>query len=296
MPRPGSRRSRLKCSAELRGAAVAPAARRRCSRRALRPFAVEAGRDPALAHRRAGRSRARPRHRRQPAAGPLPALPHRAVPGGALPGQSRPDLAGAGARLSEGQLRLRLVDGGRFNPDTIMPSYYRTDGLEPGRRRPGGQADPERRADRGRGGLPDDPDGLSRWSRDEPRANSTAHPPRGARGRRWRSSLVARPRRRPRPPRRCRAIRRRWPTDQEGPGQARPAAAGRERQRRAADGQRREPDDARPTTSRPSHVFTEKNPQPNVASFRLGAARRPRARGDPHPPRRHAEDRRRSPS
>jgi L-cysteine S-thiosulfotransferase len=44
-------------------------------------------------------------------------------------GTLAPDLAGAGARWSEGQLRLRLVDGQRLNPDTIMPSYYRVDGL-----------------------------------------------------------------------------------------------------------------------------------------------------------------------
>jgi L-cysteine S-thiosulfotransferase len=28
------------------------------------------------------------------------------------------------------QLRLRLVDASRFNPPTIMPSYYRVDGLD----------------------------------------------------------------------------------------------------------------------------------------------------------------------
>ena len=38
-------------------------------------------------------------------------------------------LSGVGARLSAGQLRLRIVDSMRLNRDTIMPSYYRTDGL-----------------------------------------------------------------------------------------------------------------------------------------------------------------------
>jgi len=39
------------------------------------------------------------------------------------------DLKGAGSRWSEGQLRLRIVDPGRVNPATIMPAYYRTEGL-----------------------------------------------------------------------------------------------------------------------------------------------------------------------
>jgi L-cysteine S-thiosulfotransferase len=39
------------------------------------------------------------------------------------------DLAGAGKRWSEGQLRLRIVDSSRINPATIMPSYYRSEGL-----------------------------------------------------------------------------------------------------------------------------------------------------------------------
>ncbi len=44
-------------------------------------------------------------------------------------GNLAPDLAGAGKRWSAGQLRLRIVDAGKLNPRTIMPSYHRTDGL-----------------------------------------------------------------------------------------------------------------------------------------------------------------------
>jgi len=45
-------------------------------------------------------------------------------------GNLGPDLNGIGARLSEGQIRLRLVDPGRLNAETIMPSYFRTEGLQ----------------------------------------------------------------------------------------------------------------------------------------------------------------------
>jgi L-cysteine S-thiosulfotransferase len=44
-------------------------------------------------------------------------------------GDLAPSLAGAGNRWSASQLRLRLVDAAHFNPDTIMPSYYRTGGF-----------------------------------------------------------------------------------------------------------------------------------------------------------------------
>ena len=44
-------------------------------------------------------------------------------------GDMAPDLAGAGARWSSAQLRLRIADGSRLNPATIMPSYYRIEGL-----------------------------------------------------------------------------------------------------------------------------------------------------------------------
>ena len=45
-------------------------------------------------------------------------------------GTLAPSLAGAGGRWSVPQLRLRIVDGARLNPDTIMPPYYRTTGLQ----------------------------------------------------------------------------------------------------------------------------------------------------------------------
>jgi len=44
-------------------------------------------------------------------------------------GTIAPDLKGVGARLSEGQIRLRIIDPGRVNAATMMPAYYRTEGL-----------------------------------------------------------------------------------------------------------------------------------------------------------------------
>jgi sulfur-oxidizing protein SoxX len=39
-------------------------------------------------------------------------------------------LAGAGSRWTAGQLRLRVVDAKHLNPDTLMPTYHRTQGLQ----------------------------------------------------------------------------------------------------------------------------------------------------------------------
>jgi sulfur-oxidizing protein SoxX len=45
-------------------------------------------------------------------------------------GDLAPSLAGTGARLSEGEIRLRMVDSTKVNEKTIMPPYYRSEGLE----------------------------------------------------------------------------------------------------------------------------------------------------------------------
>jgi sulfur-oxidizing protein SoxX len=44
-------------------------------------------------------------------------------------GNMAPDLKGAGARWSEGELRLRMVDARKLNPQTIMPPYFVVDGM-----------------------------------------------------------------------------------------------------------------------------------------------------------------------
>ena len=45
-------------------------------------------------------------------------------------GNLAPDLGGVGSRLTAGQMRLRIVDARRTNPQTIMPPYQRTEGLQ----------------------------------------------------------------------------------------------------------------------------------------------------------------------
>jgi sulfur-oxidizing protein SoxX len=44
-------------------------------------------------------------------------------------GDLAPPLTGVAVRLSAGQMRLRIVDSTLLNPATIMPSYYRVEGL-----------------------------------------------------------------------------------------------------------------------------------------------------------------------
>lgn len=53
--------------------------------------------------------------------GPLPEEPFQ--------GSLAPDLAGAGSRWTEAQLRQRIVDSRRLNPQSIMPAYHRSEGL-----------------------------------------------------------------------------------------------------------------------------------------------------------------------
>ena len=51
------------------------------------------------------------------------------VPEERFQGNLAPDLTGVADRYTEEQLRLRIVDPGRVNPQTIMPAYSKTEGL-----------------------------------------------------------------------------------------------------------------------------------------------------------------------
>ncbi len=52
------------------------------------------------------------------------------VPEQPFHGDVGPDLSEAGGALSEGEIRLRIVNSKVLNPDTIMPAFYRIDGFE----------------------------------------------------------------------------------------------------------------------------------------------------------------------
>ena len=52
-----------------------------------------------------------------------------AAPGVGTAGNVGPSLAGVGARLTPGQIRLRIADMPRVNPDAAMPAFHRSEGL-----------------------------------------------------------------------------------------------------------------------------------------------------------------------
>jgi len=52
-----------------------------------------------------------------------------AVPEVTTAGDVGPALAGIGSRLSASQIRLRIADITRVNPDAAMPTFHRTEGL-----------------------------------------------------------------------------------------------------------------------------------------------------------------------
>ncbi len=52
------------------------------------------------------------------------------IPEERFQGNLAPSLAGAGSRWNAGQLRLRIADSRRLNPDSLMPALHRTDGLQ----------------------------------------------------------------------------------------------------------------------------------------------------------------------
>ena len=51
------------------------------------------------------------------------------VPEQQFHGEVGPDLAGVGSRMTEAELRLRIVDPKITNPESMMPSFHRVEGL-----------------------------------------------------------------------------------------------------------------------------------------------------------------------
>ncbi|HWH38759.1 MAG TPA: sulfur oxidation c-type cytochrome SoxX [Usitatibacter sp.] len=52
-----------------------------------------------------------------------------AAPGVELAGNVGPSLAGVGSRLTPAQMRLRIADITRVYPDSVMPTFHRTEGM-----------------------------------------------------------------------------------------------------------------------------------------------------------------------
>jgi L-cysteine S-thiosulfotransferase len=51
------------------------------------------------------------------------------APGAGIAGNVGPSLAGVGSRLTPAQIRLRIADITRVYPDSVMPTFHRTEGL-----------------------------------------------------------------------------------------------------------------------------------------------------------------------
>lgn len=51
------------------------------------------------------------------------------APGVAMAGNVGPSLAGVGSRLTADQIRLRIADITRVAPDSVMPTFHRTQGM-----------------------------------------------------------------------------------------------------------------------------------------------------------------------
>ena len=118
MPTPGSRRSPARRLVEVLAALLAGFVMAAAGDAIETPLTMQPG-DPAT-----GRQIVENRALSACAlchSGPFPA-PH-------LQGTIGPALDGVGSRLSAGQIRLRLVDSRKLNPDTAMPPYFVVDGL-----------------------------------------------------------------------------------------------------------------------------------------------------------------------
>jgi L-cysteine S-thiosulfotransferase len=131
MRKPGSARSRQRPSADavLAGLAALLASTGAVAQEELRPYTIVGGAIPASLTGAIGdpvRGRAVMLDRRLGACllchtGPFPEEKFQ--------GTLAPDLSGVGSHWSEGQLRLRIVDPTQLNLGTMMPAYYRVEGL-----------------------------------------------------------------------------------------------------------------------------------------------------------------------
>jgi sulfur-oxidizing protein SoxX len=114
----------------LMGAALAPAMHAAEALAAYRVDGLEIRAPLAGLRGDAARGRDIARNRNEGACLLCHALPASDLrPGEPFAGDLAPTLAGVGARLTAGQLRLRLVDSTRINAQSIMPAYHRVEGL-----------------------------------------------------------------------------------------------------------------------------------------------------------------------